>query len=397
MAVPGVATAGGDFVFAAPTRIVVDDGGCRRIGGLLAAWQPRRVLIITDRAVQAAGIIDEVRASLGRAGIAVEQHAHARVNPRLEDSDALATQFRDSGIDALLAVGGGSVMDLAKSASLLLGRDANAAASSVQDYLGGRPITGPLLPLACIPTTAGTGSEVTPYAVLSDPRTGHKLCLTDTALIPSLALLDPGVLLTLPSTVLASTALDALTHAIEACTCRRSNPISDALALQAISMIYASLEPAATGVAGAHRRQLLLASTMAGLAFANADVAAVHCLSEALGGRYDWPHGVCNARLLPVVFRHNIESDPQRHALVAHAIGVDAALPPARAAEAAATAIESLVGRLGIPRLGTLPGADPADIPVLAAAAKANISDASNARTMTPADYAALLNATFGY
>jgi alcohol dehydrogenase len=377
--------------FLAPTRIIIEDGGSARIGELLADRQPGIVLVVTDRGVQAAGLLEPVRASLRRAGFGVEEYADLRPNPRTSECDALARSLRGRGIGAVLAVGGGSAIDVAKAAALLLTHD-----GAIDDYVNGRRIDAPLLPIACIPTTAGTGSEVTQYAVLTEPQRRQKVCLAAPALLPVLAVLDGDMLASLPAPIIASTGMDALTHAIEAYTGRRANPISDALALHAIGMIGTHLELAVAGTQGGHRRQMLIASTLAGLAFGNADVAAVHCLSEALGGRYDWPHGVCNAMLLPLVFRHNAEVDPLRHATVGHALGINRSLAAPAAAEAAAQALAALMARLRIPRLSTLPGADERDIPALAAAAKANISDASNSRTMSVASYTELLTAAFG-
>jgi alcohol dehydrogenase len=375
--------------FLAPTRIVLDDGGRARIAAHLAGLRPRRVLLVADPGVERAGILGGVRSSLARAGIEVAAWMEFRPNPRVTECEALATAQRGRGTDLVLAVGGGSAIDAAKAVALLLVNEGTAL-----DYAAGRSPATPPLPIACIPTTAGTGSEVTRYAVLTDPASRRKVCLADAGLIPALAVLDAEVLATLPGPLVASTGLDALTHAIEAYTCRRANPFSDALALAAIRTIAAGLEAAAAGNPAA-RRQMLVASTLAGMAFGNADVAAVHCLSEALGGRYDWPHGVCNARLLPHVFRHNGVADPLRHAEVGYAMGIDSGLAPAAATAAAADALEALVAPLGVPRLGDLPGADPADFAALATAAKANVSDPSNAREMDERSYAALLEAAF--
>lgn len=378
------------FEFQMPTRIVVQDGGRAHIAEHLMTFGIRRLLLITDPGVKRTGVLAAVHASLAATHIHVDEFAGVQPNPRTVDCNALAAEYRGCGIDGVLAVGGGSAIDFAKAMSVLLTHD-----GVVEDYVSARPLTRPVLPVTCIPTTAGTGSEVTYYAVLTDPVLGAKVCLADTRLAPVLAVLDAQVLATLPAAIVASTGLDALTHAIEAYTGRRANPFSDALALGAIRSIAMHLEAAVDDATTTARGEMLVASTMAGLAFGNADVAAVHCLAEALGGRYNWPHGVCNAILLPHVFAHNMSTSPLRHAAVAYALGVDRTRNATSAADAAVTRLFELTARLAIPRLQAMQGVDPADFAQLAAHAKANISDSSNARAMSTEDYAHILEVAY--
>jgi alcohol dehydrogenase len=293
------------------------------------------------------------------------------------------------GAETIVAVGGGSPLDVAKAAA---GIATNGGRP--QDWLPPRTFSVPPLPLIAVPTTAGTASEVTRSSVINDTERGIKISLRDIRIAPRFAVVDPDLTLGLPPALTASTGMDALTHAVEAYTCRRATPITDALALHAMRMIAAHLPVAvADGSNRAAREGMMMASVIAGMAFSNADVAAVHCIAEAIGGRYDTPHGVANSLFLPFLFAYNAETDPARHADVAVAMG--AAEPgddPARAAAAGAEALRRLGEQIGIPPFRAIPGIRPDDFPWIAAASTANLSNASNAREMSEADYLLILD-----
>jgi alcohol dehydrogenase len=266
-----------------------------------------------------------------------------------------------------------------------------------QDWLAPRPLDRDPLPLVAVPTTAGTGSEVTRSAVITDPARKLKLSLRDPRLAPRLALLDPELTVSVPPHVTAATGMDVLTHAVEAYTGRKATPVTDGLALHAVRLVAAHLEAAVRdGGDRVARTGMLMASLVAGMAFGNSDVAAVHCLAEALGGRYDTPHGVANAVFLPVVFAHTKPAAPARHADIAAALGLPVAgLAPGEAAARAAGALADLARAVGIPRLAELPGVAPADFPAIAAAAAANVSNPSTAREIDASGYEALLDAAW--
>ena len=351
-----------------------------------------RLTVVTDAGVRAAGIVDRVLAPLTAAGIPVDIDDTAQPNPKDVDCEASARRATAFGADLIVGIGGGSPLDAAKTVAMLM---TNGGAA--RDWGFTRPFETDPLPVVAIPTTAGTGSEVTTVAVITDTEKKFKMTLGDPRMAPAVALVDPDLTMSVPPATTAATGMDALTHAVEAYTCRVSNPVSDALALRAMRMIAANVETAVRdGSDRAAREAMLTASTIAGMAFGNADVAAVHCISEAIGGLYDTPHGVANSVFLPVVFQWNIEADPARHADVAECLGVPrAGRPDEEVALAGAERLTELSRAVGIPRFRDLPLVEPEDFPRLAAASLINGSTPSNARELTESDYLYLLERAY--
>jgi alcohol dehydrogenase len=372
-----------------PAEIRFGPGVSESIAGLVEQLGGARIAIVTDPGIIAAGIAGPIAAQLRDAGYAVETFAEVSPNPRDHEVVRAAEAIAAHGAETIVAVGGGSPLDVAKAAA---GIATNGGRP--QDWLPPRTFSVPPLPLIAVPTTAGTASEVTRSSVINDTERGIKISLRDIRIAPRFAVVDPDLTLGLPPALTASTGMDALTHAVEAYTCRRATPITDALALHAMRMIAAHLPVAvADGSNRAAREGMMMASVIAGMAFSNADVAAVHCIAEAIGGRYDTPHGVANSLFLPFLFAYNAETDPARHADVAVAMG--AAEPgddPARAAAAGAEALRRLGEQIGIPPFRAIPGIRPDDFPWIAAASTANLSNASNAREMSEADYLLILD-----
>jgi len=227
------------------------------------------------------------------------------------------------------------------------------------------------------------------FAVITDAEQNLKTCIADTLIAPALALVDPGLTMSLPPLLTASTGIDALTHAIEAYTCNLHNPVSDALALKAISLICQNIRQAVEqGENLEARSNMMLGSLLAGIAFGNADVAGVHCMAEAIGGLYDIPHGIANSILLPFVMEYNIPAALERHAEIGRAMGVaPASMPDHEAAAAAVEAVKKLSLDLEIPRFKDLPNVNPDDFNLLAARAAANISAPSNCRPAGEKEY----------
>ncbi|MFJ7789327.1 iron-containing alcohol dehydrogenase [Pseudomonas sp. NPDC096925] len=382
-----------EFKFLLPCKVVVEPGLRERTGEHLRALGLARVLIVTDPGVKAAGLLDSVYASLDTADIAFEEVSDIKANPRSEDINQIAQQYRGQGIDGLLAVGGGSAMDAAKAISVLLTHEGR-----IEDYEGSFMLTRAIPPIIAIPTTAGTGSEVTCFSVITDTARHYKMSVHDYRVGPVLALLDSNILDTLPASIAAATGMDALTHAIEAYTCRVSNPISDGLALHAIRLISQYLRAAVLEPDNLHaREQMLVASLIAGMAFGNADVASVHCISEAIGGMYDTPHGVGNAIFLPFVFGHNRDADITRHAQVAYALGIDSNLSPVDAAQAAVGYLFQMSKDLGIPRFAEVKGVREEDFQAIAEKSKKNFSDGSNAKQMTVETYREIVTTAYHF
>ncbi|MFP3517652.1 iron-containing alcohol dehydrogenase [Pseudomonas sp. SIMBA_077] len=381
------------FQFLLPTKIVMEPGLRQRTGEHLRGLGLSHVLLVTDPGVKNAGLLDSIYTSLEQAGVRYEEIADVKPNPRSEDVNRAAQLYRGKGIDGVLAVGGGSAMDAAKAISVLLTHD-----GVVEDYEGAFALKGPVLPIVAIPTTAGTGSEVTFFSVITDTRRQFKMSLLDYRIGPVLALLDSDITATLPPHIAAATGMDALTHAIEAYTGKPANPISDGLALHAIRLIGQYLKPAVQEPDNREaREQMLIASLIAGMAFGNADIASVHCISEAIGGLYDTPHGIGNAIFLPFVFSHNRDADLRRHADVAYALGIDPNLSAVDAADAAVEQLFRMNRELGIPRFADLAGVREEDFLAIARKSKSNISDASNIKDMTVESYLDVIRAAYHY
>jgi len=381
------------FQFLLPTKIVMEPGLRQRTGEHLLGLGLSHVLLVTDPGVKNAGLLDSIYTSLEQAGIRYDEIAAVKPNPRSEDVNRAAQLYRGKGIDGVLAVGGGSAMDAAKAISVLL-----THAGIVEDYEGAFTLKNAVLPIVAIPTTAGTGSEVTFFSVITDTRRQFKMSLLDYRIGPVLALLDSDITATLPPHIAAATGMDALTHAIEAYTGKPANPISDGLALHAIRLIAQHLKPAVQEPDNREaREQMLIASLIAGMAFGNADIASVHCISEAIGGMYDTPHGIGNAIFLPFVFSHNRDADLRRHADVAYALGIDPNLSAVDAAQAGVDQLFRMNRELGIPRFADVAGVREEDFAAIAQKSKSNISDASNIKDMTVESYLDVIRAAYHY
>lgn len=328
------------------------------------------VLLVTDAPLRRGGITAPLEALLARSGVRLCVYDQTCANPTSQNvEDALALYHRE-GCQALVAMGGGSSMDCAKA----VGARVAYPKKTLAQLKGVLRVLRKLPPLVAIPTTAGTGSEVTLAAVITDSQTRHKYTITSFPLIPAYAVLDPTVTFTLPPHLTATTGMDALTHAVEAYIGRSTSRETRALALEATQLIFTHIEAACRdGHDLAARTGMLRAAYKAGAAFSKSYVGYVHAVAHSLGGRYNTPHGLANAVLLPVVLRHYGSAAHKK----LHALGVAAGVaspedPHAAGAEKFIAAIEALNARLHIPK--TLPGIQAEDIPALArhAAREAN-------------------------
>ncbi|HRA48655.1 MAG TPA: iron-containing alcohol dehydrogenase [Thermomicrobiales bacterium] len=375
--------------FRVATTVHMGDGAS---AGLLAAIQQigaTRITVVTDPGVASTGMVERILAPVRAAGLALDIDTTTKPNPRDTDCNTGTERAKAFGTELLVAVGGGSPIDQAKAIACLITNGGKAT-----DWAAHRPFAVDPLPLIAIPTTAGTGSEVTSVSVVTDTARMFKMTMGDPRMAPTIALVDPELTWSVPKGTTAATGMDALTHAIEAYTCIVHNPVSDGLALRAMRMIANSLVPVVDdGSNRAARAEMMYASTIAGMAFGNADVAAVHCISEAIGGLYDTPHGIANSVFLPWVFEFNRTADPARHADVAECLGVTRiGRSDDDVAAEGAQRLTDLGERIGIPRFRDLPGVDPADFERLAAASEENGSTPDNARPITKADYLQILH-----
>jgi alcohol dehydrogenase class IV len=311
----------------------------------MAELKKERLLVLTDGGVIKAGLLDRVKDALGSRIAAV--FSEIPQDSGFDVIDAAAALGRKHDVDAVLSLGGGSVIDTAKATVVAITGNVKAVQA-----LGFQQLLGPQLFHAVIPTTAGTGSEVTNVAVVKNHALKVKSYIGDRYIVPDLAILDPLLTLGLPPFLTASTGFDALTHAIEAYTSRIANPMSDAQALHAIRLIAANIETAVkNGANVAARSNMQSAATLAGWAIGSANVGLVHGMSHALGARYGVPHGTGNAILLPHVMRFNAARPEAARRLrdVAVALGVDGVTDDASAAAAAADKVAALLAATGHP------------------------------------------------
>jgi alcohol dehydrogenase len=376
-----------DFSFILPTRIEFGRGAARKVGQEASSLGGARALIVTDAGVLAAGLVEPVVADLDSVGISSIVYHDVAPNPRNTQVDAGAALAASEGVDLLVAVGGGSPMDTAKGIGVIL-----TNGGAIVDYEGLGVVSKPITPLIAVPTTAGTGSEVTFWAVITDVARSFKMSVGSPLIAATVALVDPDLTLGLPAALTASTGMDALTHAIEGFTALVAEPLTDSLAVTAIELIAGSLRQAyACGANAQARHDMMLASLLAGIAFGNSDIGGVHCMAEAIGGLYDTPHGVANAMFLPVMCEYNCIAHPAKYARITKALGVaTGGMSTLEAAKACGPSLRELAADVGIPPASTV--LKPDDFSRLAHAAAINVSVEDNARKATEADFARLFS-----
>jgi alcohol dehydrogenase len=334
---------GNVFDFRGATRYIFGVGAINRLAGEAASFG-RKALLVLDPGLATAGLSDTIMSALGGLDHIVFQEFTQEPEPT--EADAAALEARQAGCDLVIGVGGGSAMDLAKAAAILVTNEGQA-----QDYVGVGLVPKPGLPTIMLPTTAGTGSEVTWTAVFTRRADKAKGGINSPYLYPDLALLDPELTLTVPPELTAATGMDALCHAIESFTSVKANPMSDMVAREAIYLIGEYLPIAfADGRNIEAREKMLLGSLLAGLGLANAGVTAVHALSYPLGAVYGIPHGLANAMLLPHVMNFNCLGHPQKFIEVAELLGIDTeGYTPREAAKLASAAVLDLMSDLEMP------------------------------------------------
>ncbi|HEJ7121856.1 iron-containing alcohol dehydrogenase [Serratia marcescens] len=251
-------------------------------------------------------------------------------------------------------------------------------------------------PIIAVPTTAGSGSEVTPFAVISDKEKGTKENIIDIKCSPAIALLDPNVLLKAPHHIMASTGIDAMVHAIEAYTCNRSVLYTDIYAIKAIELIANNLINACENHDIESCTNIMLASNMAGIAFGYSDVAAIHCLAEALGGQYNIPHGVACSIFLPTVTEYNIPSNPKKYADIARAMGIEKeSMTTEQLANSVVPALKKLCQDLKLPKLKDIAIVDPIHFKAIAIKASQNASNSSNPVKFSVNNYLDIIKKTY--
>ncbi|EJL46468.1 alcohol dehydrogenase [Brevibacillus agri] len=330
--------------FAAANKLVTGRDSLALLPEEVARLKVARPMIVTDKILIQAGVVAQVEALLP-----MEAGVFSDVNPEpeIEIVDLCVQMIREGGYDGLIAVGGGSAIDIAKAASVMATNE-----GSIEQYFGTNLVKKPGLPLIAIPTTAGTGSEVTNISILSDTKEQVKKGIVSPYLLPDVAIVSPVMTLTCPPSVTAASGVDALVHAVEAYISKFASPVTDALAIGAMKLIAVHLPKAYACPDNIESREAMItASLMAGLAFGNAGVGAVHALAYPLGGRFHMAHGVSNSLLLPYVMRANKIACLEKLGEIAQALGENVAgLNLDEAAEKAIEAMTRLCRYVEIPQ-----------------------------------------------
>lgn len=383
----------GLFNFNAPRQTLMGEGAILRIGEMLGKLDVTHVLVVADRVVHEKGLMRSMERSLGRAGIACTIYPAITQEPD-ETVVASATELLTRNkADFVLGFGGGSALDAAK-AIALAGSSQSSLHQLAEPGFSGRRSVG----LGAVPTTAGTGSEVTDISVIMRADRQHKFVIKNGDLMPDLAIVDPGLMLNLPPMVTAATGIDALTHAIEAYAARSSHPLAKALAICAIQSIAEAL-PIVVGNGGdkAARLAMSTASYKAGLAFSNSGLGLVHAISHQIGPRYNLAHGIANGILLPYVMKFNALVCQREYAAIAHMLGVShAGMTEREQCMASIDAVRQLLSDIGLPEdlAGTNIRRD--DFNAIAIGALTDVCIKDNPRDVTEVDIVKLLEEACG-
>ena len=326
--------------FVAP-EFIFGIGARHRVGFYAQNMQARRVLIVTDAGVTAAGWLAELIDNLEESGIPSVVFDAVTRNPKDNEVMAGVARYRDEGCDVIIALGGGSVIDCAKGIGIV-----SVNGGHILDYEGVDRIPRPGPPLICIPTTAGTAADISQFAIINNTGKRYKIAIISKSVVPDVALVDPETTTTMSPYLTACTGLDALTHAMEAFVSTASSPVVDVHALAAIALIHANLPAVIDNPNNTEAREnMALASLQAGLAFSNASLGAVHAMAHSLGGYLDMPHGESNALLLDHVIRFNYQAASDRYERIATMFGIPgAATTGERALTAAVAALRQRCG-----------------------------------------------------
>lgn len=369
--------------FYVPTRIFFGSGIISHLKEIIdERFKASRLLLVTDRGIMESGIADKVISQLPEIHVfdEVEQ------NPKYTTINRAGEWVRKLKPEVVIGLGGGSALDAAKAIALLA-----TNSGKIEDYEGKEKYISPPIPVIAIPTTCGTGSEVTWVSVITHTERMFKMSIKGPDLFPEVALVDPDLLISLPPDLIASTGMDALTHAIEAYTVKAATFFTDIFARKALELIFPSIEGAYKDIKGERvaRRKIMLGSMLAGVAFGNSDVGSVHCLSEAVGSLYDTPHGVANSVFLPFVMEFNLPVAKDRYAEIARLSGIEEEDSDA-AAQKLIQKIKALSKSMNIPSLRDL-RINESDFADIAEKAYQNNSNPSNPREAGNKDYIAIL------
>lgn len=372
--------------FHAP-EILFGSGALGESGYAAARLGARRPFVVTDPGIVEAGWVDELLPLLRAEGLHPTVWTSVTPNPKDHEISAAYERYREVGGDVIVAIGGGSCADAAKGVAVLAGNGGD-----IRDYAGIDQVGSPIPPLLMVPSTSGTGADVSQFCIVTDSDRRVKLTIMGRALVPDISITDPRLLTTMPDHLNAATGLDALTHAIESYVSRAHNPLADGQALSAVGLVCGHLRSTMSHpLALEHRGKMAQASLQAGMAFSNAILGATHAMSHQVGGLLDAPHGVINGVLLPHVIRYNARAAPDRFVGLARSAGLTVnQVPGEEAAELLADHVRGLADDVGAPRGLRDLGVRRADIESLSATTLQDACLATNPRDADQDDIRAL-------
>lgn len=314
-----------EFSFSVPQEIIVGKGSLARLSEAAEKLGGKHGFIISGPHLNKMGIVASCSESLENAGIKVDAYTETEGNPSVETVEKAAAAFCKSGADFIIALGGGSPMDVAKAVGVVA-----RYGGSITEYEGGDRVPGDIIPLIAIPTTAGTGSEVTAFSVITDHSRNYKLTVFSYKLIPAYAILDPELLTTAPVSVAAACGIDAMVHALEAYISKDASPFSDAMAEKALELIGKNIRRYVADRTDIEAAEAMITGSLfAGIAFSRARLGDVHAMSHPVSAYFDVPHGVANAILLPTIVEYNALADRGKYLKLFNCIS----LTPASEAE----------------------------------------------------------------
>ena len=382
------------FTFNTTKSVICEPGAIKKLGAIVKEQIGKRVLIVTDPGLIKAGLLTSATDSLDQAGVEYKVFDGVVADPPVAVVEAALADARSAEIDGVIGFGGGSSMDIAKLIALLIG-----GGEKLDDIYGVGMAKGQRLPLIQIPTTAGTGSEVTPISIITVGE-AEKKGVVAPQLLPDVALLDAELTLGLPAPVTAATGVDSMVHAIESYTSAsaNNNPVSRTLAREALRLLGANIETAVKDGRNVQARSnMLLGAMLAGQAFANSPVAAVHALAYPIGGIFHVPHGLSNALVLPHVMRFNASACAEAYATLAPDAFPDlATVPEAQRADEFINRLEALSADIGLEQTLREVGIGESDLPVMAAdAMKQTRLLVNNPREVSEADALAIYQAAY--
>ncbi len=290
-----------DFTFSIPQNVVFGAGSLSKLPEVAAKLKKSKALIISGPHLEKIGLVSKCSEAMQTAGIESVSFCRTEANPSVETVEVAAALFVESGADFIVAFGGGSPLDVAKAVAVLV-----TYGGKITDYEGGGKVPGPVVPMIVIPTTAGTGSEVTAFSVITDHSRNYKLSVASNYLLPAYAILDPELISTVPNSTAAACGIDAMVHALESYVSKAASPFSEMFSLRALELIGGAIRDYVKDRENkTAAEKMLLGSLFAGIAFSHARLGDVHAMSHPISAIFDIPHGVANAIILPEVVKFN--------------------------------------------------------------------------------------------